>query len=236
MRFELYTFTHNRRNYDTYTVYQQANAVEILQNPRFNSSLPTVLYIHGLNESPTEISVQIVINAYLTRRGYNVILLNWQTLADQFYPVSVFNVARVRLYIYKTHGPQTLYIYIYLIYFSSRIVGNTVGHRTEQHVFGWTLRRHLSSGWTFARRANVRLHRTQYSIDDQPANHSPKDFWFGSRWTALLSGSRDNAYPGFGCFVCGYYSYGCWISGCSRINGNCGLLAERRKPTSAGMP
>lgn len=85
-----------------HVVYPQINAANILRDPSFNALWPTVLYIHGLNESPMEISVQVVINAYLSRGGYNTLLLNWQTLADAFYPISVANVARVSKMVYVT--------------------------------------------------------------------------------------------------------------------------------------
>lgn len=90
-------------------MFQQDNAVTILVHPVFNPLWPTVLYIHGLHESPQETSVQVVINAYLARRGFNTLLLDWQTLADSFYPEAVANVARViavyyGLYYYESAG------------------------------------------------------------------------------------------------------------------------------------
>lgn len=84
-----------RTSYNNRVIYNIGDAAQILNNAQYNRSRATVLYIHGLNESPQEVSVQIVINGYLLNGNFNVLFLDWQRLAAAFYPFAVQNVATV---------------------------------------------------------------------------------------------------------------------------------------------
>lgn len=88
----------NRKEYDSQSVYHLNNALNILRNPSFNGNLPTVLYIHGHNEPASGGSVEVIVNAYLTRGGYNVIVLNWLGVAKNPYPIAVSKVPKVSFF------------------------------------------------------------------------------------------------------------------------------------------
>lgn len=60
-----------------------------MQNQQYRAELPTVLYIHGFIQSIEANSVQTVKNAYLKNGGYNTLVLDWNILASELYPLAV---------------------------------------------------------------------------------------------------------------------------------------------------
>lgn len=69
--------------------YELNDAVQILNHPEFDVNRKTVLYIHGYIESSTSPTVRKIIDAYRKRATYNILILDWSTLADGLYPTAV---------------------------------------------------------------------------------------------------------------------------------------------------
>lgn len=69
--------------------YELKDAVEILNHPEFVVNRKTLLYIHGYIESSKSPTVQKIIDAYRKRATYNILILDWSTLADGLYPTAV---------------------------------------------------------------------------------------------------------------------------------------------------
>ncbi|XP_037037164.1 phospholipase A1 member A-like [Bradysia coprophila] len=69
--------------------FELKDALQILNHPEFDVNRNTVLYIHGYIESSKSPTVQKIIDAYMERATYNVLILDWATLADGLYPTAV---------------------------------------------------------------------------------------------------------------------------------------------------
>lgn len=76
-------------------IFDLSHGPAILRHRLFNVSWPTVLYVHGWNESASEESCQHVLGAYSDRGGYNTILLNWEHMASDFYPKAMMGLSNV---------------------------------------------------------------------------------------------------------------------------------------------
>lgn len=48
----------------------------------YNPKKGTVFFAHGFTGGPDGLAVKNVVNAYLEKRQYNVVLLNWEYLAS----------------------------------------------------------------------------------------------------------------------------------------------------------
>lgn len=68
-----------------------ADADQILRHPKFNRNHRTVLYLHGFVESPTSPTVQLIVNAYIKRGTYNILVLDWSSLVNGSYVTAVEN-------------------------------------------------------------------------------------------------------------------------------------------------
>lgn len=53
------------------------NFEDILNDEHFDRSKPTVIYGHGFLESSETLSVTTVVNAYLKRGDFNIIVIDW---------------------------------------------------------------------------------------------------------------------------------------------------------------
>lgn len=51
--------------------------------------------MHGWNESPGEASCQHVVSAYLERGGYNIIAVNWESMASKIYPTAMMSISHL---------------------------------------------------------------------------------------------------------------------------------------------
>lgn len=70
---------------------------ELVQHNFYCNDLPTVLYIHGFLESLNSESVKTVVDAYLWRNDYNIIVLDWSQLAiGNYFFDAVPNCTQVR--------------------------------------------------------------------------------------------------------------------------------------------
>lgn len=66
-----------------------SEAEEILNHPKFDLNRNIVLYIHGYIEKSTSPTVLKIIDAYAKRDTYNILILDWSTLAAGLYPTAV---------------------------------------------------------------------------------------------------------------------------------------------------
>lgn len=75
--------------------YVLLRAHDILSHPEFDHSKPTVLYINDCYEVNDE-STKVVIAAYLRRKEYNLLALDWSSLGrDDFFNVLIPNIKAV---------------------------------------------------------------------------------------------------------------------------------------------
>lgn len=69
---------------------------EIDSHRGFDKLRMTVLYIHGFRENQTSASVRTVVDAYIQRRGFNILLVDWSPYANGSYITdAVPNLIRV---------------------------------------------------------------------------------------------------------------------------------------------
>lgn len=76
-------------------MYDFSQSIEIVKNSKFDSNRKTVLYIHGYVESLASSTTQMIINAYIKQANYNILMLDWSTLAGGSYPSAVGNSSEV---------------------------------------------------------------------------------------------------------------------------------------------
>lgn len=87
-----------RSNYEDHNIYEVREPLDLLKDLHFDPNLPTVIYAFGWTENPQSGSTRTIINSYIERGDWNVILLDWQTLARPFYPIAARNVRQVSLF------------------------------------------------------------------------------------------------------------------------------------------
>lgn len=63
--------------------------VSIHNNVHFNNSNPTIIYGHGYVDSADSDNAKTVVDAYLTRGGWNVIAVDWSAYAYDGYFLTV---------------------------------------------------------------------------------------------------------------------------------------------------
>lgn len=78
-------FNFLRNTFDQQRIYDLKNAADILAQAEFDLNKPTVLYFHGFMETKEVESIQVIANAYLSRKDHNIIILDWGELADGSY-------------------------------------------------------------------------------------------------------------------------------------------------------
>ncbi|XP_050355209.1 phospholipase A1 member A-like [Nymphalis io] len=71
------------------------NITLLLDNPEFDLQKPTVFYIHGYVEIASDASVLCVMDAYVKRGDYNILVLDWANLAFGNYLNVVVNIKKV---------------------------------------------------------------------------------------------------------------------------------------------
>lgn len=82
--------------FDEHTVYPVNESLAIMTHAKFDHKKKTVLYIHGYVEDPTHQSIHVIVDAYLQRDDYNIMVLDWSDLADgNFFVDAVPNIKQV---------------------------------------------------------------------------------------------------------------------------------------------
>jgi predicted alpha/beta-fold hydrolase len=66
-------------------VFDLNRSVDILSQPEFDNTKPTVMYIHGYVETQDSESIHVIVDAYQKRNDHNLIVLDWGDLADGSY-------------------------------------------------------------------------------------------------------------------------------------------------------
>ncbi|XP_031327798.1 phospholipase A1-like [Photinus pyralis] len=66
-----------------------------MKNPELDPTKPIIVIIHGWAQSPTAYGMQDMKKAYLYRYDSNVIMVNWQDLAWDYYPTAVCKVPKL---------------------------------------------------------------------------------------------------------------------------------------------
>lgn len=74
-----------RDKFEQNKIFDLNRAVDILKQPEFDNSKPTVLYLHGFLETPDVESIHVIVDAYQVRNDHNIIVLDWGELADGSY-------------------------------------------------------------------------------------------------------------------------------------------------------
>lgn len=83
--------------FDDHTVYPLHESLAIMTHAKFDQKKKTVLYIHGYVEQPSHQSIHVIVDAYLQRDDYNILVLDWSDLADgNFFVDAVPNIKQVR--------------------------------------------------------------------------------------------------------------------------------------------
>lgn len=71
-------------------MFELNEASKILEQPEYDSSRPTVLYLHGYLENPSVESIHVIVDAYQIRNDHNILILDWGELADGSYIFEAF--------------------------------------------------------------------------------------------------------------------------------------------------
>lgn len=79
------------------------NISQIINHSSFDPNRTTVVHVHGLNQSPIQLRVQIITEAYLYVGGHNIILLDWAIPASESYLQAVLNEIAVNSHILRLH-------------------------------------------------------------------------------------------------------------------------------------
>lgn len=95
-------FSNLSNNVNLNQTYQLSETVQLLQHRKFNRHQNTVLYIHGYVESPFSGTVQSIVNAYIKRSTYNILVLDWSALVNGSYVTAVTNTVEVLLELFMT--------------------------------------------------------------------------------------------------------------------------------------
>lgn len=69
--------------------YSLSKFPSIIKDVNFNSNLPTMIYAHGFSETLQSKSVNTIIDAYLFRGGWNVVIIDWSKFAAGNYFLTV---------------------------------------------------------------------------------------------------------------------------------------------------
>lgn len=84
------------RGADTaYTSHDLTIAENVANDPSFNLTRTTMIYIHGWHQSPSSPCSQIVINAYINNGRYNILVLDWSQAASGAFAAVQFRVDEV---------------------------------------------------------------------------------------------------------------------------------------------
>lgn len=73
------------RKFCDHRIYELEESHAMFVHPDFDVDRKTVLYIHGYQETLSQESVNVVVNAYLKRKDHNVLVLDWSELANGNY-------------------------------------------------------------------------------------------------------------------------------------------------------
>ncbi|KAG6451358.1 hypothetical protein O3G_MSEX007065 [Manduca sexta] len=63
------------------SMFKIKDAKQLLAEPTFNVTMPTLVYAHGYVELTTDKSVEEIVKAYITKGGYNIVVADWSNLA-----------------------------------------------------------------------------------------------------------------------------------------------------------
>jgi hypothetical protein len=73
---------------DNNQTYPLANITQIPEDPNFDKSKKTVLFIHGYKDRVEGNTTKMIVAAYLTRNDHNTLALDWEQLVAQGYILS----------------------------------------------------------------------------------------------------------------------------------------------------
>lgn len=86
----------NSKTFDDHTVFPLSESHTVMSHPKFDQTKNTVLYLHGYVEAPSHQSVHVIVEAYQMRDDYNILVLDWNELADgNFFVDAVPNIKQV---------------------------------------------------------------------------------------------------------------------------------------------
>lgn len=71
------------------------DVTQILRNQNFNAKKATVLYVHGWTQSPDAETSQLLINAYLKRGDYNILVLDWSDYSMGLYSSAMIRISKI---------------------------------------------------------------------------------------------------------------------------------------------
>lgn len=72
-------------NYFDHKIFNYNEVEAIIQDDKFDANRTTILYIHGYNENMGSDTIHRIVNAFLTRKEHNIIVLDWSDAASGNY-------------------------------------------------------------------------------------------------------------------------------------------------------
>ncbi|XP_070502434.1 lipoprotein lipase-like [Chironomus tepperi] len=71
--------------YDDHVAFPLSSAQELFNDPHFDPSRKTVLYMHGYDQLIDDENIRTIVAAYQTRNDYNILILDWITIGSGDY-------------------------------------------------------------------------------------------------------------------------------------------------------
>lgn len=94
---------HFRDTIGAYTSHDLTIAENVVNNPGFDLTRTTMIYIHGWNQSPYSPGSQEIVNAYISNGRYNILVLDWSQAASGAITTVMFRVDEVFNKIMRFH-------------------------------------------------------------------------------------------------------------------------------------
>ncbi|KAL7028494.1 hypothetical protein ACKWTF_005864 [Chironomus riparius] len=71
--------------YDNHQPFPLSSSQELLNHPQFDPMKKTVLYLHGYKQHIDDDNIRTTVAAYQTRNDYNILVLDWISIANGDY-------------------------------------------------------------------------------------------------------------------------------------------------------
>lgn len=68
---------------------------QLVRHPKFNSKLPTMLFISGWTQSPEAETSLLIIKAYLKRNDHNILILDWSDYSVGLYSAVMIRISKI---------------------------------------------------------------------------------------------------------------------------------------------